>query len=126
MESIHVHLLNISHRKGASMNINGKLYSLGKEGYVDVIKDGFVITSARIENRRFHINMPEGSKLRIRVQGSLWKCIKPDTTLLKIVLLPYFILWPYRMLEEAITAIIKTTFNTRLSEKLINLKVWRK
>jgi hypothetical protein len=106
--------------------LQGKVYSLAKQGYIDIIKDGYAIQSQPI-TRSFHLkNVPEGSHLRIRMERSVWKSLQPDKTLLKVVVMPYVIVWPYLAIEEISNILIKLTFNSRIWEKLIKLKVWKK
>lgn len=129
MESVYAGVPNNRSEKGGEIivEIRGKIYALGKEGYVDIIKDGFVTKSVRIEKRRFYVEeMPKESRLRIRVVGSMWKSVKPDKTLLSIVILPFFVLWPYRLVEETVVFLLRGAFNTAVLEKLMKIKVWRK
>lgn len=105
-----------------------QIISLGKEGYVDVIKDHFVIKSYKMAQRKVSIAKQYFSEgvLRFRMVNSRWKTIQPNTKLLKVCVVPYWVILPYVLVEELVTRVLQRFFEKPLLEKLIKIKVWRR
>lgn len=111
-------------RKDFQKTVEGRVFGLTKNGYIDILKDKIAIYSERIINGKIAAPYLEGSTMRIRMENSLWLCRKSENRKdLKIHVSPYNMKLPYIIMENIFTEILKKLFASRIFDKIAGIRM---